>query len=277
MSAPATQSPPFEATVPALSRRTFVALVSAGLAAEWLGGAGRLTAAELPRPPAGPSLMPGYLGGSAAVVLDDAARRSLNRPDVVFYEAVRAAIGEGEPLTLVSADAIDDEPLLEGRRAVLEVHGLLPPEAVREDRAIRRIEVLAEFESADQPQPTPFVVWSYIRQPVKLLAGASRCYVPLGDDATLRLVVRIERVDAASGAARDDDPDRADDAGRLLEYRVELPFADRSGRPRMRAGLYAVPLSLDAQDALPLPANRDWLVPLALQYLMFSLRPDDEA
>jgi hypothetical protein len=160
---------------------------------------------------------------------------------------------------------------------VLEVHGLLPPDLVREDRAIRRIEVLAELESADQPQPTPFVVWSYVRQPVKLLAGASRCYVPLGGDATLRLVVRLERVDTTSGAARNDDADRADGAGRLQEYVLELPCADRFRSPRMRAGLYAVPLSLDAQDALPLPANRDWLVPLDLQYLMFSLRPDDEA
>jgi hypothetical protein len=254
-----------------LDRRRFVALASTAAAAQWLTGVDRLSSAGLPSSPEGPALVPGYLRGSSVLVRDDLQPSVLRRSGTPFFEGVRAAIDPELPLELVSSLDLDHLPPLAGTSALVEVHGLLPPDQVRADNAIRSIELLVEIASSEQPSPTPFITWSYERQPVEQLAGPSQFTVPLGPDVVLRLALRLTRVEARVRADGRDGGRERSDAWRPALYIIDLPAEDRWGQPRLRQGVYAIPLSFEAERSLPLPANRDWLVPLDLQFLMFSV------
>jgi hypothetical protein len=259
-----------------VDRRAFVTLVSASLAAQWLAAPRWLGSATTAAMPEGPALVPGYLRGSSTLVSDDATLQLLSHGRTPFHDAIRAALSPLMPLELIPATELDRVEPLEGSRAQVQVHGLLPPDGVREDRGLRSAELLVRLMSADQPDPPAFVAWSYERLPVEQLAGGSSFTLPLGDDVRMRLAVRVQRgvsddhVRSEAGAGEAVPVSR-----RPQVYVVDLPAADEWGLPRLRPGLYAIPLSLEAQRSVPLPANRDWLVPLDLQFLMFSVRSVD--
>lgn len=253
-------------------RRRFVVLTTAALAAEWLADVPILDSRDLGSPPAGPALVPGYLRGSDTLVRDDALHSVFLQTGQAWVDDVRRGIDEELPLELVSSLHLDNVAPLQGPSAVVEVHGLLPPDPVRSDHAIRSIDLLVEIASDAQPLPTPFTAWTYERQPVEQLAGPTRFTIPVGADVTVRLAVRLHRVQSTPDGNPRARSRRTDVDERPSVFIVDLPAEDRWGLPRLREGVYAIPLSLEAQKSLPLPANRDWLVPLDLQFLVFSVR-----
>ena len=255
------------------NRRRFVVLTTAALAAEWLVQAPELDSRDLGSPPSGPALVPGYLRGSDKLVRDDELHSVFLQTGQAWVDGVRLGIDEELPLELVSSLHLDGAGPLEGPTAEIEVHGLLPPDPVRRDHAIRSIDLLVEIASDDQPLPTPFTAWTYERQPVEQLAGPTRFTIPVGADVTVRLAIRLHRVQSTLDSNPRARSRRIDDSGRPSVFIVDLPVEDRWGLPRLREGVYAIPLSLEAQKSLPLPANRDWLVPLDLQFLVFAVRP----
>lgn len=259
-----------------LNRRSFVWMVSSALAATWITDLRWSSAGEIPAAPDGPALMPGYLHGSRELVMDEVSRSVLYRTGTPFYDGVRAGISADEPLEFVPADTLDAVPRLEGTSAVVEVLGLLPPDQVRLDHAIEAIDLVVAFKTREQPNPPSFLAWTYDRRPIEQLAGPTRFNVPLGDDVVVRLAIRLDR----DRPAWDPDPrDDTDDARRTGDDRrpevflTEIPVHDSWQSPRLRAGLYVLPMSRPAQRAIPGPANREWLTPLDLQFLAVLVRP----
>ena len=263
-------------SAPGVDRRAVVTLVSASLAAQWFAAPRWLGSATPAAMPEGPGLVPGYLRGSASLVGDDATLRLLSQGRTAFHDRLRAALSPMVPLELIPATELDRVETLVGAYAQVQVHGLLPPDGVREDHGLRSAELLVQLMSADQPDPPRFVAWSYEHGPVEQLAGGSTFTLPLGDDVRMRLAVRMQRGVSDGTSRRETSGTAATPVSRRPQvYVVDLPAADAWGLPRLRPGIYAVPLSLEAQRSVPLPANHDWLVPLDLQFLMFSVRSVD--
>jgi len=209
-----------------LDRRRFVVMTTATLAAQWLVDVPRLESSDLGSPPAGPALVPGYLRGSDTLVRDNGLHSVFLQTGQAWVDGVRRGIDEELPLELVSSLHLDNIAPLQGSSAVIEVHGLLPPDPVRRDHAIRSIDLLVEIASDDQPLPTPFTAWTYERQPVEQLAGPTRFTIPVGADVTVRLAVRLHRVQSTPDGNPRARSQRTDVAGRPTVFIVDLPAED---------------------------------------------------
>jgi hypothetical protein len=259
---------------PGMTRRGFVGMVSATLAAQWF--------TEIPRSAWAESgkmfLTPGYLRGSEVIAGSPDLLMDLNWHNEAFFERVRQVIPEELPLEIVSSADLGGPELAEGS-ARLWVHGMLPPDDVHFDREVDAIDL--EIVTVPEPGVGPyrFLAWTYERDPVVNVSGATSCIVPIGADSTFELRLRVHRVGSGaepSARKRDGDPTSAYRDGMTEvehEFSAQLSASDQYRRPKLRAGTYVFPLSMAASESMPLPANRDWLVPRDLLFLMFSVEP----
>ena len=254
-----------------LDRRRFVGMVGASLAAQWLLDPPSLGWSATAAPPEGLSLVPGYLRASHLAVTDESVLRDLSDPLLPPYDTLRRVIPEVLPLEFISSTEIGRVPIgFEEGCARIRVHGVLPP---REFRLAENVEALhLEAEISPEQAMTPFrhYVWGYDKGPVVNISGPTRFDVPVGKGVALRLLTSFEW--AGRGAV----PGGSEDGkGRAPVHRCStiLTLNDRYGQPRLRPGVYCLPLSDEALKAFPLVANRDWLVPDELPYLLMSVQP----
>lgn len=261
---------------PGFDRRRFVSLVTAGVAGGWLADNCSVAWAATVATPSGSSLVPGYLRFSDEVVGDDEFLCSLSDFRTPLYNRLRPLLPVGRPVEFVSSVHLGGVPHgFASGRARIWVHGLLPPDSVAFSAGLDAIHLHAEVDHPKIETSPRHYVWGFCQTPVANLSGATSFEVPVDDDTTVRLVMSFEAAPAASfGRARNVGTDFGGREGgvRSVDFATEFTLMDRYGEPRLRPGIYCLPLNDEAQKAFPLVANRDFLVPDNLPYLLFSVQ-----
>jgi len=261
------------ATTSGVDRRRFVGLVGASLAAHWLMDPPTLGWSATVAPPTGTVLVPGYLRASHRAVIDEAVLRDLSDPGLLPHDTLRRVIPMDIPLEFVSSLDIGEVPVkFAKQRARIHVHGVLPPFDFILADDIEALHLEAEISLDQKTTPSRHYVWGFDKGPVENLSGPTRFDAPLGEGVSLRLDTTFERT--AGGAVSGG---RGVGRGGASNPRCStvLTLEDRAGQPRLRPGVYCLPLNEKAVNAFPLVANRDWLVPEELPYLLFSVESLD--
>jgi hypothetical protein len=254
-----------------LDRRRFVGLVGASLAAQWLIDPPSLGWSATAAAPDGTVLVPGYLRASHLAMTDESVLRDLSDPLLPPHDTLRRVIPEGLPLEFISSTEIGRVPMgFEEGCARIRVHGVLPPREFSLADNVEALHLEAEISLEQEMAPFGHYVWGFDKDPVENISGPTRFDVPVGKGVALRLWTSFEW--AGRGAVRGGSDDGK---GRAPVHRCStiLTLNDRYGEPKLRPGVYCLPLSDEAQKAFPLVANRDWLVPDELPYLLMSVQP----
>jgi len=256
-----------------LDRRRFVGLVGASLAGQWLIDPASSAWSATATPPSGTALVPGYLRASHLAMTNESVIRDLSDPRIPLHDTLRRVIPEGIPLEFISSTGIGKVPLtFDEDCAILRVHGVLPPERFNLAANIEALHLEAEILPEPGMGPFNHYVWGFDTSPVENISGPTRFDVPLGKEAVLDLWTSFEW--ATRGERR---RPRSLAIGKgaesVMTFGTRLTLEDRYGEPRLRPGVYCLPLSDKAQGAFPLVANRDWLVPDELPFLLFSVQP----
>lgn len=253
-----------------VDRRRFVGLVGASLATHWLVNPPSLGWSATAAPPSGISLVPGYLRGSHLAMTDESVIRDLSDPALPPHDTLRRVIPEDLPLEFISSTEIGKVPLeFKGGCARVHIHGVLPPRDFSLSERIDAIHLEAEI-APEQGRPSfSHYVWGFDKGPVENISGPTRFDAPVGKRATLRLWTSFEWEERGPGNGG---PGDGKGGARLQQFSTVLTLEDRYGEPRLRPGVYCMPLNDKALNAFPLVANRDWLVPDDLPYLLFSVQ-----
>ncbi len=253
-----------------VDRRRFVGLVGASLATHWLVNPPSLGWSATAAPPPGISLVPGYLRGSHPAMADESVIRDLSDPALPPHDTLRRVIPEDLPLEFISSTEIGKVPAeFEAGCARVHIHGVLPPRDFSLSERIAAIHLEAEI--APKPGMAPFshYVWGFDKGPVENISSPTRFDMPVSKGATLRLWTTFQWEERDPGSGR---PGDGKGGARLQQFSTVLTLEDRYGEPRLRPGVYCMPLNDQALNAFPLVANRDWLVPENLPYLLFSVQ-----
>jgi len=254
-----------------LDRRRFVGMVGASLAAQWLVDPPSLGWSATVAPPGGISLVPGYLRASHLAVADESVLRDLNDPLLPPHDILRRVIPQEIPLEFISSTEIGQVPVgFDEGCARIRVHGVLPPRDFELAETVEALHLEAEI-SLDAGKPSfGHYVWGFDKRPVENISGPTRFDVPVGKGAALALWTSFER--AGRGTVLGG-PGEGDDRAPLHRFSTVMTLEDRYGEPRLRPGVYCLPLNDEALKAFPLVANHDWLVPNELPYLLLSVQP----
>ncbi len=257
-----------------LDRRKFVGMVGASLAAQWLIDPPSLGWSATAAPPSGVTLVPGYLRASHLAMMDESILGDLSDPRLPPHATLRRVIPEGYPMEFISSTEIGEVPMgFDGGCARFHIHGVLPPREFILADDVEALHLEAEISPDREVVPFRHYVWGFDKGPVENVSGPTRFDAPVGAGLELRLQTSFER--AARNAGSGVFEDGKGGASRALAHRFStlLTLDDRTGQPRLRPGVYCLPLSAKAQKVFPLVANRDWLVPDQLPYLLFSVQP----
>lgn len=252
-----------------VDRRRFVGLVGASLAAHWLAEPPTLGWSASAAPPAGTALIPGYLRASHLAVMDSSVLRDLSDPRLPPHDVLRRVIPADLPLEFISSTEIGKVPMeFDGGRARVHIHGVLPPSEFRLADGVGALHLEAAISIEGEGVPISHYVWGFDTSPVENISGPTGFDVPLGKGVALQLHTSFERAEFGAG------PGHAGDGKGgvpLRRFSTLLTLEDRYGQPRLRPGVYCLPLNDKALSAFPLVANRDWLVPDDLPYVLFSV------
>jgi len=252
-----------------VDRRRFVGLVGASLAAHWLMDPPTLGWSATVTPPAGTVLVPGYLRASHRAVVDETVLRDLSDPGLPPHDTLRRVIPMDVPLEFVSSIDIGEVPVkFDKQCARIHIHGVLPPLDFNLADDVEALHLEAEIALEAETTPARFYVWGLDKGPVENMSGPTRFDVPLGKEISLRLDTTFERTAVAVESGGRGIGRSGESSPRCTTV---LTLRDRVGHPQLRPGVYCLPLSQKALDAFPLVANRDWLVPDWLPYLLFSV------
>jgi len=254
-----------------LDRRRFVGLVGASLAGQWLIDPASSAWSATAAPPSGASLVPGYLRASHLAMANESVLRDLSDPQIPLHDTLRRVIPEGLPLEFISSTEIGKVPIdFDQGCARVRVHGVLPPREFSLADNVEALHLEAEISLEQETAPFSHYVWGFDKGPVENVSGPTRFDVPVGKGVALRLWTSFEW--AALGAVTSRFEDGKGGAP-LRRFSTVLTLNDRYGEPRLRPGIYCLPLNSEAQKAFPLVANRDWLVPDELPFLLMSVQP----
>lgn len=252
-----------------VDRRRFVGLVGASLAAHWLMDPPTLGWSASAAPPAGTVLIPGYLRASHLAVVDPSVLHDLSDPRLPPHDVLRRVIPSELPLEFISSTEIGKVPMeFEGGRARVHIHGVLPPNEFRLADGVGALHLEAAIATPLEAVPISHYVWGFDPSPVENISGPTGFDVPVGKGTALQLLTSFERAETGAG------PGHAGDGkggAPIRRFSTLLTLEDRYGQPRLRPGVYCLPLNNKALSAFPLVANRDWLVPDDLPYLLFSI------
>lgn len=256
-------------TTGGLDRRRFVGMVGASLAAEWLIDPASLGWSATAAPPSGEVLVPGYLRASHLAVADESVLCDLSDPALPPYDTLRRVIPEELPLEFISSTEIGKVPVeFENGCARFHIHGVLPPHEFSLAAGVEALHLEAEVSLEQEKIPYRHYVWGFDGGPVENISGPTRFEVPVGEGAALGLQTTFEPVEEV---ARFGDSGKGRGGAPILGFSTLFTLEDHDGQPRLRPGVYCLPLNEKALDAYPLVANRDWLVPDDLPYLLFSV------
>ncbi len=256
-----------------LDRRRFVGLVGASLAGQWLIDPASSAWSATATPPSGTTLVPGYLRASHLAMTDESVLRDLSDPRLSPHDTLRRVIPADLPLEFISSTQIGKVPMdFRDGCARIRVHGVLPPSHFSLAANVEAIHLEAEISLETKAMPFSHYVWGFDKGPVENVSGPTRFDIPVGKEAALNLWTSFE------WASRGVSPGSFEVSGgengvALRRYSTLLTAEDRYGQPRLRPGVYCLPLNGKAQKAFPLVANRDWLVPDELPYLLLSVQP----
>lgn len=254
-----------------VDRRRFVGMVGASLASQWLIGAPRLGWSATAAPPTGTRLVPGYLRASHLAVTDENVLADLSNPLLPPHDVLRRVIPEDLPLEFVSSKEIGEVPLgFDKGCARVHVHGVLPRVEFGLADGVEAIHLEAEISTESEELPATHYVWGYDTGPVENISGPTRFDAAVGKGLALTLKTVFERAGRGSLSGFAEGV-----RGRAPAHILNTVWTleDRFDAERLRPGVYCLPLNDDAAGAFPLVANRDWLVPDKLPYLLLSVQP----
>jgi len=258
-----------------IDRRRFVGLVTAGAAAGWLvddvPGAWAATIAA----PSVSQVVPGYLRESWRVAEDDGVLASLSDFSTPLYDTLRPMIPETTPLEFLSSVDPGEIPRgFKSGRVRIWIHGLIPPGSAVLANGLKAIHLGAEISGWTEEMPVRTYVWGLCEEPVENLSSATAFEVSMTEKTMLRLVTSFEPGEK-KGFGGGNLESSLSSPGLIAECTTDFTLVDRRNAPRLRPGVYCMPLNDSAQWAFPLVANRDWLVPDELPYLLFSIQSLD--